>query len=89
MCIRDSLYAYHYPTPIKYRIADLTRALNKLHWAGRERFLRIYLSMSGRQLTRRTKLAFYLYDFKVDLKRKIGRKSWKRLINRFKASQVK
>ncbi|MGB2831705.1 MAG: lipopolysaccharide kinase InaA family protein [Methylotenera sp.] len=83
------LYAYHYPTPIKYRIADLTRALNKLHWAGRERFLRIYLSMSGRQLTWRTKLAFYLYDFKVDLKRKIGRKGWKRLINRFKASQAK
>ena len=70
------------PFPVKYRIADLTRACHKLPWAGRERFMQIYLGQTGRQFTWQHKLPFYLYDLKVGLKRTIGRKGWKRLIKR-------
>lgn len=75
---------YTYPSPINQRIADLTRICNKLHWAGRERFMGLYLANIGMKLTFRVKLAFYLYDFKVAFKRKFGRKGIKKLINKFK-----
>lgn len=75
---------YTYPSPINQRIADLTRICNKLHWAGRERFLGLYLANIGMKLTFRVKLAFYLYDFKVAFKRKFGRKGIKKLIKKFK-----
>ncbi|HNZ56838.1 MAG TPA: hypothetical protein PKL58_05710, partial [Methylophilaceae bacterium] len=80
------LHAYNHGTPFKYRIADLTRAINKLHWPGRTQFLRIYLAMSGRKLTWRIRLAFYLYDFKVDFKRKFGRKAVRKLLKKIKSS---
>jgi hypothetical protein len=75
---------YTHPTPIKYRISDLARICNKLHWAGRERFIGLYLANIGRKLTFQVKLAFYLYDFKVAFKRKFGRKGIKKLMNKFK-----
>lgn len=79
------LRAYIYtPFPDKYRLADMTRASHKLHWAGRERLMQIYFGMMGRQFTWRHRLAFYSYDFKVRLKKTIGRKGWKRLMNRIK-----
>lgn len=74
------------PFPIKYRIADLTRACHKLTWAGRERFMQVYFALSGRQFTWQHKLPFYLYDVKVGLKRTIGRKGWKRLAKRLKGT---
>ena len=70
------------PFPARYRIADLTRACHKLDWAGRERFMQTYLGLSGRKFTWQDKLQFHLYDFKVGLKRTIGRKGIKRLIKR-------
>lgn len=79
---------FNYPAPVKYRIADLTRMCNKLHWAGRERFMGLYLANIGRKLTFRIKLAFYLYDFKVDFKRKYGRKGIKKLANKFKQTRM-
>jgi serine/threonine protein kinase len=78
------LHAYPNATPFKYRLADLTRALNKLHAQGRHEFLRIYLGLSGKPLTRRHLIPFYLYDFKVTLKRTIGRKAIKRLLRYIK-----
>lgn len=75
---------YAYPAPIEYRISDLVRVCNKLHWAGRERFMGLYLANIGRKLTPRIKLAFYLYDFKVAFKRKYGRKGIKKLMRKFK-----
>lgn len=76
------LHAFNHPTKSNLRISDLTRALNKLHWAGRIRFMQIYLGMTGRQFTWRQRIPFYIYDFKVDMKRKVGRKAWKRLMKR-------
>ena len=75
---------YTHSTAMKYRISDLARICNKLHWAGRERFLGLYFANIGRKLTPSIKLSFYLYDFKVAFKRKFGRKGIKKLIQKFK-----
>lgn len=74
------------PFPEKYRLADMTRACHKLHWVGRERVMQIYFGMIGRQFTERHRLAFYLYDMKVRLKKTIGRKGWKRLMKKLKGN---
>lgn len=78
------IHHYNHGIATKLRIADLTRACHKLHWAGRIRFMQIYLGLSGMQFTWQHRLQFWLYDFKVSLKRTIGRKGIKRLIKRFK-----
>jgi hypothetical protein len=75
---------YSYSTPLSQRISDLARICNKLHWAGRERFLGLYLANMRRKVSFRIRLYFYLYDFKVAFKRKYGRKGIKKLIKRFK-----
>lgn len=78
------IHSYNHAIAMKLRIADLTRACHKLHWAGRVRFMQIYLGLSGTQFTWQHRLQFQLYDFKVSLKRTIGRKGIKRLIKRIK-----
>lgn len=79
------LRAYAMPVPYAQRMADLTRATHKLHQEGRKQFLMLYLGMTGRSLSWRTLLPFYLYDFKVSLKRTIGRKGMKRLLRYLKS----
>lgn len=74
------IHAYNHSIRFNLRIADLTRACHKLNWAGRERFMQIYLGLSGRKFTWQNRLQFWIYDFKVSLKRTIGRKGIKRLI---------
>jgi Lipopolysaccharide kinase (Kdo/WaaP) family len=76
------------PFPEQYRLADMTRACHKLHWAGRERLMQIYFGMMGRPFTWRHRLAFHLYDFKVRLKKTIGRKGWKRIIKKLKGKHA-
>ncbi len=78
---------YNYPAPLSQRLSDMARICNKLHWAGRERFMGLYLANSSRKVSFRVKLVFYIYDFKVAFKRKFGRKGVKRLMKKFK--QVK
>ena len=75
---------YTYPAPLGQRLSDLARICNKLHWAGRERFLALYLANMGRKVSFSIRLPFYLYDFKVAFKRKYGRKGIKKLIKKFK-----
>lgn len=75
---------YTHPTPMNQRVSDLARMCNKLHWAGRERFMGLYLANIGRKLSPGIKFSFYLYDFKVAFKRKFGRKGIKKLIQKFK-----
>lgn len=74
----------HPPFPVKHRIADLTRICHKLDWKNRERFMQIYMGLTGRKFTWQHKFQFHCYDFKVGLKRRIGRKGIKRLIKKFK-----
>ncbi|WP_024930263.1 lipopolysaccharide kinase InaA family protein [Methylophilus sp. OH31] len=70
---------------IKQRLADLTRALHKLHWDGRKQFLQMYLGMTGRRLGWQFLWPFYLYDFKVSLKKTIGRKGIRKLLRYIKS----
>lgn len=70
---------YNHAIYTNQAMADMARICNKLHWAGRERLMGLYLANTGRKFTLRYKLAFYSYDFKVALKRKIGRKGIKKL----------
>ncbi|WP_029147717.1 lipopolysaccharide kinase InaA family protein [Methylophilus sp. 5] len=72
-------------TMIKQRLADLTRALHKLHWEGRKQFLQMYLGMTGRRLGWQFLWPFYLYDFKVSLKKTIGRKGMRKLLRYIKS----
>lgn len=80
------IHSYNHGIALKLRIADLTRACHKLHWAGRVRFMQIYLGLSGMQFTWQHRLQFQLYDFKVSLKRTVGRKGIKRLMKRIKGN---
>lgn len=80
------IHTFNRPTPFKLRIADLTRACHRLPMPLREQFLYQYLAHSGRKLTFDIKAKFWLYDFKVKLKRTIGRKGMKKLMKRFKQS---
>ncbi len=75
---------YNHPTPVDERTSDLARICNKLHWAGRERFMGLYLANIRRKFSFRIKLAFYLYDFKVNFKRTYGRKGIKKLIKKLR-----
>ena len=81
------LHSFNHPVALKLRVADLTRACHKLHWAERKRFMHIYLGLTGRKLRWQDKLQFHLYDLKVSLKRTIGRKGIKRLLKRIKSAQ--
>lgn len=72
-------------TMINKRLADLTRALHKLHWDGRKQFLQMYLGMTGRRLGWQFLWPFYLYDLKVWLKRTIGRKGMRNLLRHIKS----
>lgn len=76
----------NYPITMYQRLADLTRSCHKLNWQGRERFLGHYFGLMGRQLTWYFKLQFYLYDAKVWLKRRVGRKGIKKLLQKLKGS---
>jgi Lipopolysaccharide kinase (Kdo/WaaP) family len=74
----------HTPFPRQYKLADMARACHKLDWAHRQFLMAHYFAGIGSSFTWRDKLSFYLYDFKVSLKRTIGRKGIKRLIKRLK-----
>lgn len=69
-----------YPTGITSgrRMADMVRVGNKLDWAGRARLMEHYL---GQPMSRFQRLQFGLYDLKIGLKRRFGRKVLKRLFS--------
>ena len=78
------LYSFNHASALNLCVADLTRASQKLHWAGRERFMNIYLGLTGGKFRWQDKCQFHMYDFKVATKRAIGRKAINRLIKRLK-----
>jgi Lipopolysaccharide kinase (Kdo/WaaP) family len=74
----------HTPFPRQYRIADMTRVCHKLDWEYRKRLMAYYFAGLGSSFNWRDQLSFHLYDFKVSLKRTIGRKGVKKLMKRLK-----
>jgi tRNA A-37 threonylcarbamoyl transferase component Bud32 len=68
---------YNRSTPLNQRISDLTRICHKLHWPGREFLVEHYLQgmLKKKRFTLRYRVPFYLYDFKVNFKRRYGRKA--------------
>ncbi len=74
------LRAFNHPLALGGRLSDLVRICNKMDAASRMQFLDIYLSRIGHKLRWFDKIPFWLYDGKVVLKRKIGRKAIKRLM---------
>lgn len=74
----------NFPIPMFQRLADLTRACHKLNWHGRKRLLGHYFGMIGKSVSWYHKLPFYLYDTKVWLKRRVGRKGIKKLVQKLK-----
>lgn len=76
---------YLQPLTVRQRLIDLVRVCNKINWADREVFLAYYFASKGNRLQTWMRLSFYLYDLKVVLKRKLGRKAWRQLIRRFTA----
>ena len=74
----------HMPFPRQYRLADMARICHKLDWTHRQFLMAHYFAGIGSRFSWRDKMHFYLYDFKVSLKRTIGRKGIKRLIKRIK-----
>ncbi len=83
----DTNRARFYPHSLsnRQRIKDLVRVCNKLNWPDREAFLTYYYAGNGKHISVFNKLPFYLYDAKVIIKRKLGRKAWRQLISRFSA----
>lgn len=76
------IHAFHRGLPMRKRLSDLVRAFNRLPPDGRERALRLYLAAAGRQPKPWHDWSFRLYDFKVGMKRRVGRKAWKRWLGR-------
>jgi hypothetical protein len=75
------IHAYPAPLAAAKRMADLVRICNKLHWAGREKVMALYLAAGNSTMNWRHRLLFSLYDLKVAAKRRVGRKFFKRLFS--------
>jgi hypothetical protein len=65
---------------LNQRLSDLARICHKLHWEGREYMVNHYLQsmLKPKTFNWRRRLPFYLYDYKVNFKRRYGRKAIKR-----------
>lgn len=58
-------------TALSKRISDLTRICNKLHGAGRDRFMQIYMAGMQREFGLLQRIPFHVYNAKVEFKRKL------------------
>ena len=64
-------YFYLRGTALSKRISDLTRICNKLHGAGRDRFMQIYMAGMNRKFGFLQRIPFHVYNAKVEFKRKL------------------
>ncbi len=78
------IHVYPAGVPLRARLGDLARATNKLPRTGRERMLRLYLAAIGHKPRPWHFWPLVAYDLKVKLKRRIGRKAWKRWFARLR-----
>lgn len=78
------IHMYPQGVPLRQRLSDLARICNKLHRAGRHDFLAAYFSAMGRAMAWYMNFPFMLYDLKVWMKRRVGRKAIKRAVRRIR-----
>lgn len=57
--------------PVRQRLADLMRLCHPLNWCERERFLPAYFKAAGIRFAPWMRLAFYYYDWKHRMKKKL------------------
>ncbi|MCB5187523.1 lipopolysaccharide kinase InaA family protein [Methylobacillus caricis] len=70
---------FNHATSLSKRLSDLTRVCIKLPWEKREQLVGMYLEGLNQKFTFKHRLPFHLYDLKVGLKKKFGRKAIRRL----------
>lgn len=73
---------FNHGTPLPKRLSDLTRVCVKLPWHSRNQLVGMYLKELNQPFGWRQRLPFHLYDFKVGMKKRIGRKAIKRLFKK-------
>ncbi|MGY1487928.1 lipopolysaccharide kinase InaA family protein [Methylobacillus pratensis] len=73
---------FNHGIPLSKRLSDLTRVCVKLPWHSREQLVGMYLKAMKQEFGWRQRLPFHLYDFKVGMKKRVGRKAIKRLFKR-------
>ncbi|MCB5189826.1 lipopolysaccharide kinase InaA family protein [Methylobacillus arboreus] len=73
---------FNHPTPLAKRLSDLTRVCIKLPWHSRRQLVDMYLKAINQEFSWRHRLPFHLYDFKVGMKKRIGRKAIKRMLRK-------
>lgn len=76
------LRAYEQPLSLDKRLSDLVRICNKMSPGGRDRFMKMYMDSLHRSFDWWLSVPFTIYDLKVILKRRFGRKAIKRLLSR-------
>lgn len=74
------LHAYDQPLSLGKRLSDLVRVCNKMSPDGRDRFMALYMASLGQSFGGWLRLPFAIYDLKVKLKRRFGRKAILRLL---------
>lgn len=70
------------PLSLRQRISDLVRICNKMNSTGRQKFLATYLSAINGRLRWWHRLSFAIYDLKVTMKRRVGRKALKQFFSK-------
>lgn len=77
----DTARARFYPhsAPLSARLSDLKRTCYKLDWDGRIAFMQGYLRAIGRDFNFFYRLPFHYFDWKMNAKRLLKGKSWRRV----------
>jgi hypothetical protein len=70
---------FNHGTVLSKRLSDMSRACNKLHPAGRNTLMTMYMQKMGRSFGFWQRLPFIIYNAKVIIKRKLKRKNLMKL----------
>jgi hypothetical protein len=76
------LCVFESPLGVRKRLSDLVRVCNKMDALGRDQFMEMYMERLGQRFSGALRIPFAIYNSKVGLKRRIGRKAIRRLLGR-------
>lgn len=69
---------FNHGTKLSKRLSDMARACNKLHAAGRNEIMSMYMTKMGKTFGFRQKIPFFFYNTKVAIKRSLKLKNIKK-----------